>query len=167
MEKQLLQAAVLQARADEEPDEIKAKTLVNRVLKIKEDVTRAATARASSMSDQEERAVVLSSLKSLQRGDTERACKILEERLKKLARRIENKPDSDDDESSDAADTIVKPVPQPTQDSQDPASGMVIGDWIKVIYDVLHITEFDDSETTASASQVDSRGRITKIPTVS
>ena len=158
MEKQLLQAALLQSRADDEPDEVKAKALVNRVLKIKEDVTRAATARASSMSDQEERAVVLSSLKALQRGDSERACRILEERLKKLTRRTE-KADSDDDEP-----TIVPEGAPPTNshhshELKDPTKDMTVGDWTKVVHEVLHVTEFPQDafdETARPPLSVDS-----------
>ena len=149
MEKQLLQAALLQARADDEPDESKAKALVTRVLKIKEDVTRAATARASSMSDQEERAVLLSSLKALQRGDSERASKILEERLKKLSRRIELADSDDEGESPAQAVQGTETLPQSSgQAPDDPIMDMTPDRWAQIAEGVLHITDFPNEEST-------------------
>jgi hypothetical protein len=145
MEKQLLQAALLQARADDEPDEGKAKALVNRVLKIKEDVTRAATARASSMSDQEERAVLLSSLKALQRGDSEKASKILEERLKKLSRRIEH-ADSDDEGGSPAQEAQV--TQSSGQSSDDAIDDTSPDRWAQIAEGVLHVTDFANEDST-------------------
>lgn len=144
MEKQLLQAALLQARADEEPDQSKSKALVNRVLKIKEDITRAATARASSMSDQEERAVVLSCLKALQRGDTERASKTLEERLKKLSRRIEM-ADSDDDEVQPVSEPLAQQSDERVQTQDPDIDRMSLQDWVVLGDGIVHITDVDEN----------------------
>lgn len=152
MEKQLLQAALLQARADEEPDQSKSKALVNRVLKIKEDITRAATARASSMSDQEERAVVLSSLKALQRGDTDRASKILEERLKKLSRRIDL-ADSDDEEGEGlpASEPSGKPIKDAIETLDTDFCRMSLEDWAKIGDGFLHITQVEENNADSTA----------------
>jgi hypothetical protein len=152
MEKQILQAALLQTRADEEPDGLKSKALVNRVLKIKEDVTRAATARTSSMCDQEERAVVLASVKALKRGDVERALRILEERLKKISRRIEFHS-NDSDEDSDVSGPPIKDIDikETEETPTKPNSTVTIPemspeDWNNIVGGILNVSDCPEAE---------------------
>ena len=65
-----------QASAACESDPKKGKGLANKVMKMKEDITREVLNRATAMADREERAVLMTVVNALNKSDTTRALKV-------------------------------------------------------------------------------------------
>jgi len=65
-----------QASAASDSDPKKGKGLANKVMKMKEDITREVLNRATAMADREERAVLMTAVNALNKSDTTRALKV-------------------------------------------------------------------------------------------
>jgi hypothetical protein len=100
----------LQVRAEEthrsdNVKDVKANSLAVKVMKMKEEITKATIERCSAMHDREERAALATAIASLKRADHEQALKILTSRLTKVERKLSfRKRDSDSEEDSDCDD---------------------------------------------------------------
>ena len=71
-----LRAHLLQSSAECESNQKKAKGLTNKVMKMKEDITREVLNRVTAMADREERAVLMTAVSALKRSDSTRALKV-------------------------------------------------------------------------------------------
>ena len=74
--KSLMTAAVVESSAEHESDPKKAKGLASKVMKMKEDITREVLERATAMADREEKAVLMTAIKALNKSDSTRALKV-------------------------------------------------------------------------------------------
>ena len=72
----LIWVCMRQASAASDSDPKKGKGLANKVMKMKEDITREVLNRATAMADREERAVLMTAVNALNKSDTTRALKV-------------------------------------------------------------------------------------------
>uniref|UniRef100_A0A7S4U7R1 Uncharacterized protein n=1 Tax=Guillardia theta TaxID=55529 RepID=A0A7S4U7R1_GUITH len=100
--RQMMAASLIEANADQELDEKKAKGLAAKAMKMKEDITNEVCRRVARMQDREEKAVLMTAIKALKNSDPERSLHVLSERLKQLARRMEARGEDSSDEEEEA-----------------------------------------------------------------
>ncbi len=72
----MLIGAAWQSSAENESDPHKGKGLASKVMRMKEDITREVLNRATAMADREEKAVLMTAIKALNKSDSTRALKV-------------------------------------------------------------------------------------------
>jgi hypothetical protein len=74
--REVLIDAAWQLSAENESDPHKGKGLASKVMRMKEDITREVLDRATAMADREEKAVLMTAIKALNKSDSTRALKV-------------------------------------------------------------------------------------------
>jgi hypothetical protein len=128
------------AIAMKEPDEESAKKLTLSVDRIYDETNKLARSRNGIIADREQMTVLSASLNAIRSGNMENAMQILEERLKKISRRISLRESDEDDENSTFREQFQQPSVLPSNRlPQIFDSNISIDDWIELCGGILSI----------------------------
>jgi hypothetical protein len=135
------------AIAMKEPDEESAKKLICSVDRIYDETNKLARSRNGFVADKEQMKVLAASLNAIRSGNVENAMKILEERLKKVSRRISLRESDEEDENTTFREQFQQPSTNKLPQSFD--SNISTDAWIELCGGIMSISSNTDQEQVA------------------
>ena len=141
-----------------ETDEGRSQILMDSVVNLYDEIHEAARDRNSIIADREQIGTLVASLSAIRDRNFDQAALILEERLKKLIRRIGLREADEEEDKEDFCETITPKIP-PNQASKTPFDLNLCPDaWVELCGHELNISDelptegaFDGGSSTPSA----------------